>query len=404
LITGKSLIEVSFNSSDIRTKNTKYISFFLIYSGRTANTHRHLSNFNTSPLFPIKFRNSRQPKIECMLQIQENVSLINFNTFGVEANARYFVEINHKEELAELFMDPQWKQTPMLVLGGGSNMLLLNDFAGLVIRMNIRGIEHRISHTDVHVEAGAGEVWNDLVNFCIARGYAGLENLSLIPGSVGASPIQNIGAYGVELKDVFQSCEAFEIATGQFKTFTKADCKFDYRESVFKDELKGQYIITSVKFLLSLVPNFNLKYGAIEQELTARGITNPTLKDVSQVVSHIRVSKLPDPSTIGNAGSFFKNPIISAAEFNTVYTKHPEVVNYPAGDGQVKLAAGWLIEQCGWKGKVVGNTGTWKNQALVLVNHGGATGEEVYSFSSQIIDSVYTKFGVTLQREVNIIS
>ena len=208
-----------------------------------------------------------------MLQIQENVSLINFNTFGVEANARYFVEINHKEELAELFMDPQWKQTPMLVLGGGSNMLLLNDFAGLVIRMNIRGIEHRISHTDIYVEAGAGEVWNDLVNFCIARSYAGLENLSLIPGSVGASPIQNIGAYGVELKDVFQSCEAFEIATGRFKTFTKADCKFDYRESVFKSELKGQYIIVSVKFLLSLVPSFNLKYGAIEQELTARGIT-----------------------------------------------------------------------------------------------------------------------------------
>jgi UDP-N-acetylmuramate dehydrogenase len=339
-----------------------------------------------------------------MLQIQENVSLKNFNTFGVEANARYFVEICNKEELTELFMDSQWKQMDRLVLGGGSNMLLLNDFGGLVIRMNIRGIEHRINHTDVHVEAGAGEVWNDLVNYSVIRGYAGLENLSLIPGSVGASPIQNIGAYGVELKDVFQSCEAFEIATGQFKTFTKADCKFDYRESIFKSELKGQYIIASVKFLLSLVSNFNLKYGAIEQELAARGITAPTLKDVSQVVAHIRVSKLPDPSTIGNAGSFFKNPIISTAEFNTLISQHPEVVHYPAGNGQVKLAAGWLIEQCGWKGKVVGNTGTWKNQALVLVNHGGATGGEVYSFSSQIIDSVYTKFGVTLQREVNIIS
>jgi UDP-N-acetylmuramate dehydrogenase len=339
-----------------------------------------------------------------MLQIQENVSLKNFNTFGVEANARYFVEISNKEELTGLFMDPQWKQIDRLVIGGGSNMLLLNDFDGLAIRMNIRGIEHRINHTEVHIEAGAGEVWNDLVNYSVMRGYAGLENLSLIPGSVGASPIQNIGAYGVELKDVFQSCEAFEIATGQFKTFTKADCKFDYRESVFKSELKGQYIIVSVKFLLSLVPNFNLKYGAIEQELTARSITEPTLKDVSQVVSHIRVSKLPDPSTIGNAGSFFKNPVISTEEFNTLISQHPEVVNYPAGDGHVKLAAGWLIEQCGWKGKVVGNTGTWKNQALVLVNHGGATGTEVYSFSSQIIDSVYTKFGVTLQREVNIIS
>jgi UDP-N-acetylmuramate dehydrogenase len=339
-----------------------------------------------------------------MLQIQENVSLKNFNTFGVEANARYFVEISHKDDLVELFLDPQWKQMPMLVLGGGSNLLLINDFDGLVIRMNIRGIEHRISHKNVFVEAGAGEVWNDLVNYCVIRGFAGMENLSLIPGSVGASPIQNIGAYGVELKDVFYSCLAYELATATFKTFTNADCHFDYRESIFKTELKGQYIIVSVKFRLSLVPNLNLKYGAIEQELTNRHVTNPTIKDVSQVVSHIRVSKLPDPSTIGNAGSFFKNPIISAEQFSGLRVKFPDAVNYPAGDGQVKLAAGWLIEQCGWKGKVVGNTGTWKNQALVLVNHGGATGAEVYSFSSQIIDSVYTKFGVTLQREVNIIS
>jgi UDP-N-acetylmuramate dehydrogenase len=339
-----------------------------------------------------------------MLQIQHNISLKNFNTFGVEANARYFVEINHEDDLVELFMDPQWLQMPRLVLGGGSNMLLLGDFAGLVIRINIRGFEHRINHKDVFVEAGGGEVWNDLVNFCVAREYAGLENLSLIPGSVGASPIQNIGAYGVELKDVFHSCKAFEIATGTYKTFTKEDCKFGYRESVFKTELAGQYIITSVKFQLSLTPNLNLNYGAIGQELTARHIIEPTIKDVSQVVSHIRVSKLPDPSTIGNAGSFFKNPVITTEEFAPIQSKFPDIVNYPAGPGHVKLAAGWLIEQCGWKGKVVRNTGTWKNQALVLVNHGGATGAEVYSLSSQIIDSVYTKFGVTLQREVNIIN
>jgi UDP-N-acetylmuramate dehydrogenase len=339
-----------------------------------------------------------------MLQIQENISLKNFNSFGIDAKARFFVEINHKDDLVELFMDPQWKKVPNLVLGGGSNMLLLKDYEGLVIRINIRGIEHRISHDDVFVEAGAGEIWNDLVNFCVAREYAGMENLSLIPGSVGASPIQNIGAYGVELKDIFHSCCAFELATGMFKTFTKADCRFEYRESIFKSELKGRYIIVWVKFHLSLIPNFNLKYGAIEQELNNRNIIIPTLKDVSQVVSHIRVSKLPDPSTIGNAGSFFKNPIINTDQFNELLLKFPEVVNYPAGDGLVKLAAGWLIEQCGWKGKIVGNTGTWKNQALVLVNNGGATGEEVYSFSSQIIDSVYTKFGVKLQREVNIIS
>src|ERR1700744_4580425 len=304
-----------------------------------------------------------------MLQIQENVSLKNFNTFGIDVSAKYFVEIAHEDDLAELFMDPQWMHMKRLVMGGGSNMLLVNDFDGLVIRINIRGIEHRISRDDVFVEAGAGEVWNDLVNYCVQRGYAGLENLSLIPGSVGASPIQNIGAYGVELKDVFHSCIAFELATGGFKTFTKADCRFEYRESIFKNELKGQYIIVSVKFHLSLVPNFNLKYGAIEQELQNRGITSPTLKDVSQVVSHIRVSKLPDPSTIGNAGSFFKNPIIPQEQFKQLVSNFPEVVHYPAGAGLVKLAAGWLIEQCGWKGKIAGNTGTWKNQALVLVNH-----------------------------------
>jgi UDP-N-acetylmuramate dehydrogenase len=342
-----------------------------------------------------------------MLQIRKNVSLKNFNTFGVEANAKYFVEINHEDELTELFTDPQWIQEERLVLGGGSNVLLINDFDGLVIRMNIRGFEHSedtVRPENVFIEAGAGEIWNDLVNFCVDRGYAGLENLSLIPGSVGASPIQNIGAYGVELKDVFDSCRAFEIATGTFKIFNKADCHFGYRESIFKTELKGQYIIAAVKIHLSLIPHINLRYGAIEQELENRHITSPTIKDVSQVVSHIRVSKLPDPSTIGNAGSFFKNPVIATEQFYPIQNKFPEIVNYPAGDGYVKLAAGWLIEQCGWKGKVVGNTGTWKNQALVLVNHGNATGEEVYTFSSQIIDSVYTKFGVLLQREVNIIN
>jgi UDP-N-acetylmuramate dehydrogenase len=338
-----------------------------------------------------------------MLQIQRNVSLKNFNTFGVEANAAYFVEINHRDELAELFLDPQWKEMKTLVLGGGSNLLLVNDFDGLVIRINIRGIEHRINHNEVFIEAGAGEVWNDLVNFCVTRGYAGIENLSLIPGSVGASPVQNIGAYGVELQDVFFSCCAFEIATGQFKTFTKADCKFGYRESIFKSELKDLYIIVSIKLQLSVIPHFNLNYGAIEHELANRGITSPTIKDVSQVVSHIRVSKLPDPSTIGNAGSFFKNPVIDTKTFEIIQSKFPDIVNYPVDNHEVKLAAGWLIEQCGWKGKVVGHTGTWKNQALVLVNHGGANGQEVYTLSSQIIDSVYTKFGVMLQREVNII-
>lgn len=338
-----------------------------------------------------------------MLQIRENVSLKNFNTFGVEATARYLVEINHEDELTELFLDPKWLAFPRLVLGGGSNVLFTKDFEGLVIRMNIRGIEHRINHEDVHVEAGAGENWNELVNYCVSHGFAGMENLSLIPGSVGASPVQNIGAYGVELKDVFESCQAFEIATQQIKTFIKEACAFGYRESIFKGELKNQFIITSVKFKLSIQPQVNTKYGAIEDELQKRGIVNPTIQDISKVVSHIRVSKLPDPSTIGNVGSFFQNPIISKDEFEVLKNKFPEMVNYPAGNNQIKLAAGWLIEQCGWKGKIVGKTGTWKNQALVLVNHGDASGEQIFELSSQIIDSVYQKFGVKLHREVNIL-
>ena len=337
-----------------------------------------------------------------MLQIRENVSLKNFNTFGIEVNARYFVEIAHEDDLKELFLDPKWLQTPRLVLGGGSNVLFTKDFEGLVIRMNIRGIEHRINYEEVYVEAGAGENWNELVNYCVGHNFAGMENLSLIPGSVGASPVQNIGAYGVELKDVFDSCRTFEISTQQIKTFVKEACGFGYRESVFKGELKNQFIITSVKFKLSLQPKVNTTYGAIKDELQNRGISDPTISDVSKVVSQIRVSKLPDPSTIGNAGSFFKNPIVGLAQFIRLKEAFPDVVSFPAGENQIKLAAGWLIEQCGWKGKVVGQTGTYKNQALVLVNHGGASGAEIFALSSQIIDSVYNKFGVVLQREVNV--
>jgi len=336
-----------------------------------------------------------------MLQIHENISLKNFNTFGIEAYAKYFVEINYKEELVELFKDQKWQNAPRLILGGGSNMLFTKDFDGLVVRINIRGIEHRINHEEVVVESGAGEVWNDLVNYCVDWGFAGIENLSLIPGSVGASPVQNIGAYGVEIKDVFESCETFNIASKTFKTFYKEDCKFDYRESVFKQELKNKYIITSVRFKLSNIPHLNISYGAICQELAQQKIKNPSIKDVSKVVSAIRVSKLPDPSTIGNAGSFFKNPIISLLEFESIHQKFPDIVHFIV-QGGIKLAAGWLIEQCGWKGKVVGNTGTWKNQALVLVNHGNATGKEVFEFSEQIIQSVKKTYNVVLEREVNI--
>ncbi|MGF1926035.1 MAG: UDP-N-acetylmuramate dehydrogenase, partial [Bacteroidia bacterium] len=270
------------------------------------------------------------------------------------------------------------------------------------IKISIPGISFQENGDEVLVTAGAGVVWNDLVNFCVDKGFAGLENLTLIPGTVGASPIQNIGAYGVELKDVFLNCTAFEIASRTMKVFNHDDCNFGYRESIFKNELKGKYVITSVTFKLSRTATIKTQYGAIAAELEVRNIKQPSITDVSNVVAAIRVSKLPDPSTIGNAGSFFKNPVIDQSQFDVLVAKFPGVVHYPAPGGGIKLAAGWLIEQCGFKGMVVGQTGTWKNQALVLVNHGHASGQEVYDFSEQIINSVYAKFGVALSREVNI--
>ncbi|KQM74827.1 UDP-N-acetylenolpyruvoylglucosamine reductase [Pedobacter sp. Leaf216] len=338
-----------------------------------------------------------------MLQIQENISLKPYNSFGIDVKAKYFAEVFAEKDLVKLFENELVKSQKLLIVGGGSNVLFTQDYDGLVIKISIMGIESVVLADKVLVTAGAGEVWNDFVNYCVQHHFAGVENLSLIPGTVGASPIQNIGAYGVELKDVFESCTAFEISTGQIKTFNYEDCHFGYRESIFKGELKGQYIITSVTFRLSSEAKINTSYGAIETELHNRGIENPTIADVSAAVSHIRVSKLPDPSTIGNAGSFFKNPVIEKYEFADIVAKHPDVVHYATADNKIKLAAGWLIEQCGWKGKIVGQTGTWKNQALVLVNHGGATGTEVYAFSEQIIDSVKSTFGVTLEREVNIL-
>ena len=338
-----------------------------------------------------------------MTIFQENISLKPYNTFSIPVSSHYFAEVFSPSALEELLKSALIKEQPLLILGGGSNLLFTKDFDGLVIKMSIPGISEEIHGDEVLVTAGAGVVWNDFVNYCVQKGFAGVENLSLIPGTVGASPIQNIGAYGVELKDVFESCSAYEISTGKQRIFNHQDCRFGYRDSIFKNELKGQYIITEVRFRLSRVASINTQYGAIQEELVKRGITHPTIADVSAVVSHIRVSKLPDPSTIGNAGSFFKNPVIEQEAFQKVFEKFPELVHYPAGNGKVKLAAGWLIEQCGFKGKVVGQTGTWKNQALVLVNHGQASGQEVYSFSENIIDTVAARFGVRLEREVNIL-
>ncbi|MEJ7560264.1 MAG: UDP-N-acetylmuramate dehydrogenase [Pedobacter sp.] len=337
-----------------------------------------------------------------MVSIQQNKSLKPYNTFGISATATSFVEILSEDDLMQLLTENMTRQ-PFFVLGGGSNILFTRDFEGLIIKISIPGISSVVKDDVIEVTAGAGVAWNDLVMYCVNNGFAGMENLSLIPGTVGASPVQNIGAYGVELKDVFKSCTAFEIATGVKRNFTFDDCCFGYRDSVFKTQLKGKYIITAVVFRLTRKPVLNIQYGAIQEELKIRNIERPTIKDVSDVVSSIRVGKLPDPSTIGNAGSFFKNPTINADQFAIVYENFPEVVHYSLADGMEKLAAGWMIEQCGFKGIIKGQTGTWKDQALVLVNHGSATGEEVYSFSEQIIEAVDAKFGVLLEREVNIL-
>jgi UDP-N-acetylmuramate dehydrogenase len=335
--------------------------------------------------------------------VQENISLKPYNTFGVAVRSTFFAEVFSEQDLKNLLSLPVVKQQRILILGGGSNLLFTKDFEGLAVKISIPGISSVVKGNDVIVTAGAGVVWNDFVNYCVGSGFAGVENLTLIPGTVGASPIQNIGAYGVELKDVFNSCTAYEIATATSREFDFKDCRFGYRDSIFKHELKGKYIISSVSFKLSTEAKINMQYGAIQAELQNRNIDEPTIADISRVVADIRVSKLPDPSTIGNAGSFFKNPVIEPSLFEEVLSKFPDVIHYPAPKSKVKLAAGWLIEQCGFKGKVVGQTGTWKNQALVLVNHGAATGQEVYSFSEEIINSVYIKFGVTLEREVNIL-
>lgn len=337
------------------------------------------------------------------LIIQENKALKEYNTFGIDAYAKYFVEIKNEEQLVELFSIDKFHSIEKLVLGGGSNILFTKDFDGLIIYINIQHVNHELNKEQALVTSGAGIIWNELVQYCVARDFAGIENLSLIPGTVGAAPVQNIGAYGVELKDVFQSCRAFDTHTKTFKTFENTDCQFSYRESVFKRQEKGRYIITAVSLNLSTKPAINTSYGAIEEELSAREIQSPSISDIATVVSHIRVSKLPDPSTIGNSGSFFKNPIIDVDLFVQIQSQFVDIVHYAVNKQQFKLAAGWLIEQCGWKGKKIGNTGTWKNQALVLVNHGEATGSEVYNLSEAIIQSVFTKFGIKLEREVNII-
>lgn len=338
------------------------------------------------------------------MNIQQNISLKQYNTFGIDVNAKEFVSVDTLEELQILCQAFNLNERKLLILGGGSNLLLTDHFNGMVIHVNLKGIQ--VMHeNDEHVwiKSMAGEVWHKFVLWCVERNFAGLENLSLIPGYVGAAPMQNIGAYGVELKHTFDSLEAVEIATGEIKKFTNDECKFGYRESIFKHEAKGKYIIASVTFKLNKKPLFNTTYGAIQQTLEKMQVNELSIKAISDAVIAIRSSKLPDPKMLGNAGSFFKNPEIDVQQYEQLKANFPELVAYPAGKDKVKLAAGWLIEQCGWKGKVVGHTGSHKDQALVLVNYGNATGQEILDLAQQIQISVKEKFGVDIVPEVNVV-
>jgi UDP-N-acetylmuramate dehydrogenase len=336
------------------------------------------------------------------MQIQENISLKQFNTFGIAAKARYFASFSSAEDLSELLASDS--RLPTLILGGGSNILLTKDFDGMVLKNEIKGITELHEDSEyVYVKAGAGENWHQFVLHCIGRNWAGVENLSLIPGNVGASPMQNIGAYGVEIDDVFWDLEAYHSKEKKLVTFTRNDCEFGYRESVFKRKYKDQFVILNVTYQLKKKPRFNTGYGAIEQELEKMGAKELTIKAISNAVISIRSSKLPDPAKIGNAGSFFKNPEISNALFSKLKAQFPSIVGYPLTNGNVKLAAAWLIEQCGWKGFRLGDAGCHAQQALVLVNYGKARGDEIYNLSKEILQSVKEKFGVTLEREVNIV-
>lgn len=337
------------------------------------------------------------------MQIQENISLKPYNTFGIDAKARAFVSVSSIDELKYVLGLSHYPN--IFILGGGSNMLLTKDMDELVVHINLKGIEI-VSETEnsVIVKANAGENWHEFVLWCLANDFGGVENLSLIPGNVGSAPIQNIGAYGVELKDVFVSCEALHIAPKTLKTFSKADCRFGYRESIFKQDVKGQYIITSVMFQLSKHSHqLHTEYGAIDTELETIGIQNPTIQDVSKAVIAIRESKLPNPKEIGNSGSFFKNPVILKSHYETLRRNFSDMPNYVVSESEVKVPAGWLIEKAGFKGKTLGNYGVHKKQALVLVNYGGANGSDILNLAYLIQKTIKQIFDISIETEVNII-
>jgi UDP-N-acetylmuramate dehydrogenase len=338
------------------------------------------------------------------MQFFKNISLKNYNTFSIDAYAKFFAAFNSVEDLQNLFQSNEYKDEPKLFLGGGSNILFTKDFDGLVLKNEIGGIS--IIHEEenyVYIKVGAGVNWHQFVLYCIHNNLGGVENLSLIPGNVGASPMQNIGAYGVEIKDVFYSLEAYHFTENRIVNFTLNDCEFDYRESVFKKQYKNQFVILNVTFRLNKTPYYNISYGAIEDELKKMHVEQLSIKAISDAVINIRTSKLPDPKLIGNAGSFFKNPEINEHELHELKRIKTDMPSYNINDDKFKIPAGWLIEKCGWKGYRKGDAGCYDKQALVLVNYGNAKGSEISSLGEEIKKSVLNEFGLALETEVNII-
>ena len=335
------------------------------------------------------------------MKIKNQYSLKNLTTFGNNVYTKEFIEISSTREIQELIADEPLSNSRIFVLGSGSNVLFTKDFDGLVINNLIPGIKIvEEGNESCVVEAGAGVKWDGLVQFCVERNLGGIENLSAIPGTVGAAPIQNIGAYGQELEETFYELKAIEIGTGKQAVFNKSECKFSYRDSVFKNKLRNKFIITFVKLKLSKNPLINFSYKPVQEELQRREINSPTIKDIREIVISIRNSKLPDPKKLGNAGSFFKNPVITKEKFEELKKSYKDLKHFAVDENSVKIPAAWLIEECGWKGKRMGNVGTYEKQPLVLVNYGGASGKEILEFSIKIKNSVQSEFGVVLENEV----
>jgi len=343
-----------------------------------------------------------------MIYYRKNISLLPYNTFGIDVNAAHFFCLKNQEDIADIldlpdFNDMSDNMTDLLILGQGSNVLFTRDFKGVVIRNEIRGIRIlQESGGNVFIEAGAGEKWADLVDYAVGKNLGGIENLTLIPGTAGAAPVQNIGAYGVEAADVIVSVRAFHLEKKEWITLDNQACGFGYRDSIFKRELKNRAVICSVVFRLSKTPELKLDYGDIRKELAARNLADPSVRDISGIIAGIRQSKLPDPEKTGNAGSFFKNPVIGESEFQILSSSYPHLKFFRQGD-YYKISAGWLIEQAGWKGYRLGDAGCYDKQALILVNYGKATGGDILALAEKIEASVLGKFGITLEKEVNLI-